>query len=323
MARPGPRRGFTLIELLVVIAIIAALIGLLLQAVQKVREAAARAKCQNNLKQLALAAHNFHDANQCFPAGSVANSDDYYGPWSGPKYPSVVLPLLPYLEQQSVYTAWYAAERTDPQGPNLGGRSAPAAAAVPTLVCPSDALPSPPVYEAIPPGQSPFFPDGLYQGVTSYGANFGTQPPPSPPTPLVKDGVFHYNSKTQLTDITDGTSATILFGEGSHFEPRWQTFLRSNTDLDSRSAWYTLLAVTRQPLERINYMLPATLPARGTPAWNDLYYKRQYAYGSQHPGGANLALADGSVRFVSETITLVTLSALSTRSGGEVISADY
>src|SRR5215211_2784713 len=107
------RSAFTLIELLVVIAIIAILIGLLLPAVQKVREAAARAKCQNNMKQLGLAAHNFHDSNRRFPAAYAIPDQtqwDYYGPWvSSDKeggYSTWVAPLMPFVEQDSLYRYW-------------------------------------------------------------------------------------------------------------------------------------------------------------------------------------------------------------------------
>src|SRR5262249_57385669 len=100
---PRGRTGFTLIELLVVIAIIGVLIGLLLPAVQKVRDAAARIQCSDHLKQLALACHNHHDAAQALPAGEVRKfSQAYYGPWDGEVYGSYLVPLLPYVEQEAL-----------------------------------------------------------------------------------------------------------------------------------------------------------------------------------------------------------------------------
>jgi prepilin-type N-terminal cleavage/methylation domain-containing protein/prepilin-type processing-associated H-X9-DG protein len=345
MARTGPRRGFTLIELLVVIAIIAALIGLLLPAVQKVREAAGRAKCQNSLKQFALAAHNYHSSYGYFPSGSVliyttqlkgapppAVLQAYYGPWAGETYPSVCRPLLPFLEQDAAYAQIKA---------NVGtGKNAPIALVPRILACPSDWLPDPPLYEASPPNPSnPVLPDGSYWGLTSYGGNWGANFPlpnasiTASTPPLVKDAVFSYNSKTALTDIADGTSQTILLGEASHFEPLY-AYLNAAAQSDPYNyAWQSAfwnggsLGTARRPLERINYVFPASVatnpPKAGTPAYNDLVNKRMTCYGSMHPGGANLAFSDGSVRFVSETITLVTLQALSTKAGGEVVAGDF
>ena len=146
------RRAFTLIELLVVIAIIAILVGLLLPAVQKVREAAARLKCTNNLKQLALASHNYHDALQAFPGATFLNT----GPFSiGPPKQGYTLfvSLLPYLEQQNLYQIWNFSQ------PLLNGQQTaavpnpPGATVLSVLVCPSDVIPlNPNVAVKHPPG---------------------------------------------------------------------------------------------------------------------------------------------------------------------------
>src|SRR5262249_39415437 len=104
-----------------------------------------------------------------------------------------------------------------------GGRGAVTAQpASKVLRCPADALPADGVYQFFAPGKVAYYPQGAYLGLTSYGANWGTQQwPGSRSVPLVKDGVFHYNTRTRLTDFTDGTSQTILLGERSHHEPRW------------------------------------------------------------------------------------------------------
>src|SRR6516165_2082095 len=131
------RRGFTLIELLVVIAILAVLIGLLLPAVQKVREAANRMKCANNLKQIALAAHNFHNATGQFPVG--ARLPVFVGdrPAGGT---NLFLELLPYFEQDNLYKLW---DGYDNRNNVAGGRNATQAQIIKILLCPSDWLPEP------------------------------------------------------------------------------------------------------------------------------------------------------------------------------------
>jgi prepilin-type N-terminal cleavage/methylation domain-containing protein/prepilin-type processing-associated H-X9-DG protein len=308
--RPG-RRAFALVELLVVIAIIAVLIGLLLPAVQKVREAAARSKCQNNLKQLALAAHAHHDANGHFPAGFALVSPRAV-PW-------VVL-LGPYLEQTVLTQRW----RSATENVTDGGRGALQATVVPSAVCPSDALPNPAVYEQAPPGAAGNT-DGLYLGLASYGPNAGTNPAVFP---AVADGVFHNNTKVRLSDITDGTSGTLLFGEHYRSDPLWTAFCAGGTpeyrdnDFTYFAQWKTNITWVGAVAE-VNYRLPDAVatapPAFGTQAWRDLYYARVFSPGSGHPGGANAALADGSVRFLADTLLPKTLKALCTRAGGEAI----
>src|SRR5262249_31148938 len=158
-----------------------------------------------------------------------------------------------------------------------------------------DALPADGVYQFYAPGERASYPQGLYSGLTSYGANWGTQQFPSDSTPLVKDGAFHYNTRTRLTDFADGTSQTILLGERSHHEPRWRLLSPTSPRSQNFANWGAwtggLSNPSRQPLEQLNWKLPASLdagaPANGTPAWNDLYYKRVGVYGSEHAGGAN------------------------------------
>src|SRR5262245_25533107 len=129
----SPRRGFTLIELLVVIAIIAVLIGLLLPAVQKVRETAARISCANNLKQIALAAHNYHDATNRFPTGARLSIDVGGIPTGGT---NLWVELLPYFEKDNLYKQW---DHNDNRN-NVGGTNALSARVIKILLCPSDPL---------------------------------------------------------------------------------------------------------------------------------------------------------------------------------------
>ena len=331
---PTPRRAFTLIELLVAVAVIAVVVGLLLPSIQKVREAAARVRCQDNLKQIALAAHSFHDVRDRFPAGEAVASAGQLGPWTDEHYACWVIPLLPHVGERGRAAGLVQAPGFADR--HRGGRSSLYGAPVRVLVCPSDDLPADGAFEyhSPVPGSrtyNPDFPDGRYDAVCSYGANWGTRVfPNSAAQSLEKDGVFHYNTRTRVTDVADGPASTVLFGERSHREPRWRSMgftLPAQQDFAVYARWYTGGVFTgRQPHEAINYALPewveANPPRPGSPAWNDLYHKRLLAYGSGHPGGCNLAMADGSVRFVGESVTLTALHALSTRAGGEVVTSE-
>jgi len=158
--------AFTLIELLVVIASIAVLIGLLLPAVQKVRAATIRIQCANNLKQIGVASHNYHDAYQAFPTQHQLN---WVGTW--------VVQFSPYLEQDAFYQQWLATLTTSfPLAAQAqGGGNSLKATVIKTLICPADTLPNPPITEIIAPGVYPVLPDGLYSSLTSYGPNTGTR----------------------------------------------------------------------------------------------------------------------------------------------------
>src|SRR5262249_17860687 len=151
------------------------------------------------------------------------------------------------------------------------------------LRCPADALPADGAYQFYAPGENASYPQGIFYGLTSYGANWGTQQTPIHLVgTLVKDGVFHYNTRTRLTDISDGTSQTILLGEPPTHEPRWPPLWPDrpqNQNFLFWGKWVTGLTNTsRQPFEQLNWKLPASLdagaPALGSPAWLDLYWKR-------------------------------------------------
>lgn len=307
------RRAFTLIELLVVIAIIAILISLLLPAVQKVREAAARLQSQNNLKQLALACHGYHDANQGFQSAARFGATPPYSTW--------VVPLLPHIEQENLYRAYTT---TPAATANTMGPAAPAATVVKTLLAPNDALGLQP-YEQFAPGANATYPNGRYFGLTSYGCNGGT----AAPLTYVKDGVFHYDTQTKLTDITDGTTNTILLGERYGRDPLWSELTRGPRDeMTAYSSWSGgPFFAWRNAMAPINYRLPDSVatapPASGSAEYFDLYYKRLFAYGSASPAGANIAFADGSVKFLSTNTNLLTLRELSTMSSGIVVPGEW
>jgi prepilin-type N-terminal cleavage/methylation domain-containing protein/prepilin-type processing-associated H-X9-DG protein len=303
------RNGFTLIELLVVMAIIAVLIGLLLPAIQKVRESASRAKCQNNLKQLGLAAVNYHDTNNGFPTSTV-----FVGLIQDSVTSFVV--LLPFLEQQALYQQIV----TDP---NLGheGIGSPSATPLSVLACPSDSgIPSSAVV------QDPTF--GYYYAVTSYRPNWtsidwlaagGTEG-----YYQWQDGVVQDSTSIQITAITDGTSNTILFGEFNNFDPNWSQYTSTvgspaNFPLSLMASVWTYPDYS-EPIASGYYPLNNTLPLP-VDTTGIAVYRRIITYGSGHPQGANFVFCDGSVHFLSNAINnnAGLLSALSTYAGGEVI----
>jgi prepilin-type N-terminal cleavage/methylation domain-containing protein/prepilin-type processing-associated H-X9-DG protein len=312
-----PRRsGFTLVELLVVIAIIAVLIGLLLPAVQKVREAAARLQCQNNLKQLGLAAHNYHDTNGKFPTGARLPADVSGVPTGGT---NVWVELLPYIEQDNLYKRW---DFTDNRNNVAGGRDATQAQVIKILLCPSDRLPETVTQltaEAAPPWAFGFY------GMTSYGGNAGRRAfhPGDPPAfpRMTRDGIFFLDSYVRLEDVSDGTSNTFLFGERFHRDPEFDrlkpVFFPTTGPLAGWGKWGFVAKgignVTLHTAAPINYRVP-------TGGDYSAVEDRFCTFGSGHPGGANFGFADGSVRFVRDSTPLPTLEALSTRAGGEVVT---
>lgn len=326
------RRGFTLIELLVVIAIIGILVGLLLPAVQAARAAARRMQCSNNLKQLALAAHNFHDTQQRLPPQRAVN---YTGtpfqafgdnaPFMPPGWETYwTLELLPYVELTALHSRvvfqWYTATGVNPAWySNLDGPSAPAGQKLQVLLCPSHVLN--PVVISRPPSRT--IPQGAHFGYTSYRANYATR---------IGQGsafnVMYNNSQVRLTDITDGTSATLLFGEHSGHEPLWEAFLgpgyRSPNN-KSPSYWngaYFYGPYARSGME-FNYRLPPNAVGSSGSARRSHYWKRVDGFGSDHAGGANFALCDGSVRFIPNGINAITFNALGTPQGGEVTGDEF
>jgi prepilin-type N-terminal cleavage/methylation domain-containing protein/prepilin-type processing-associated H-X9-DG protein len=331
------RQAFTLIELLVVIAIIAILIGLLLPAVQKVREAAARISCTNNLKQLGLAAHMYHDANRAFlPAYE-------YKAWPpDPTVPpghfrwSVLAQLTPYLEQTNVYNSLdltyllYGGPNSDPPCSVFPINRFGVSAVVKIFLCPSDQ------FRIVVPGFGP----SNYVACGGSGANGGDN--------KTGDGVFYLNSQTRMTDISDGTSNTALMSETllgrggpavtdpSQVDPRnMYTALGTysspgppfnedncqnhptswNTDQNGKWADGGVPNMLYNHWYPPNYAKPDCVwLLAGKPAWR--------AARSRHPGGVNLLLADGSVHFVSNSINITTRRALATREAGEV-PGDY
>jgi prepilin-type N-terminal cleavage/methylation domain-containing protein/prepilin-type processing-associated H-X9-DG protein len=298
------RRAFTLIELLVVIAIIGVLIGLLLPAVQKVREAANRTRCANNLKQIALAIHNYHDAHRTLPVG--VNSDwAVYGTWQ--TY------VLPFLEQDVLYKEYDFQQAYWNNLPVSTRRLA-------VLTCPSDE------------------PNSPFSGITShnYAANFGNLPVDYNPGAGYDTGQlktfnglafggapFAQNKAYRLSDITDGTSSTLLAAEviqGQGDDLRGFTWWGHGAIfvgyIGPNSAAPDVLyccdgtyCISRPPNP------PCIAPASAT---NPVMMGAR----SRHPGGVNVALCDGSGRFVADSILLSTWRALTTAQGGEVVAAD-
>jgi prepilin-type N-terminal cleavage/methylation domain-containing protein/prepilin-type processing-associated H-X9-DG protein len=342
------RRGFTLIELLVVIAIIAVLIALLLPAVQQAREAARRVQCSNNLKQLGLAMHNYHSAMQTFPPNLTPGGTAYNyaaGSWG------VLAFLNPYLDQSVIYNTMNVAlptytgsgSATVIAGGDPGTLLA-VATVVPTFLCPSDF--AKPV-------------DGGYGvallGPTNYCANQGSGIDTiggvvgASGSPLNADGVFFADSRIRIADITDGTSNTAAFSESLLGEgPDSATSLP--TTVDRRRVYAYLGYMSGLVLSDSACASPAFYNlsqrrqfnwyageircasynhyyAPNSAAMDCIFNNADYGYTavgwkaarSLHPGGVNLGMCDGSVRFVNNQINRGLWQALATRKGGEII----
>ncbi len=313
--RPDSRRssrGFTLIELLVVIAIIAILIGLLLPAVQKVREAAARLKCVNNLKQFGVALHNYHDSNGTLPKGQsrYTSAAPREGAWSWMAY------ILPHIEQGN---AWNQAKAfANGGGTNWYVWYNPACAlSMPLFNCPTDSRGTQ-QYVMAPPFSN--------QTLTGYLGNSGT-------TSTSFNGVLYYESKVKLTDISDGTSNTLLVGErppNSNLEFGWYFGAygydgRGNADCvmtsnDVAAANYFISGGTPAGVYNRSPNLPCDAPASqkiGLRPGHPNMGCDAALYWSFHTSGSQFLMSDGSCRMISYANNNL-IPALSTRDGGEV-----
>jgi prepilin-type N-terminal cleavage/methylation domain-containing protein len=339
---PLCRRAFTLIELLVVIAIIAILIGLLLPAVQKVREAAARSTCQNNLKQLALAVHNYHDANGTLPRngsplhlldshnrGPQAQGTGCCGGGATPRW-SWIAHTLPYIEQDNLARLGNA-----PIG-NMNTNTAGGPDAIGVirtdlkpLTCPSDVSSPRLRTNGANLGTAAMT---SYKGVS--GDNWGTDffgatndssfstpyRNPTTGTPRQQNGLEWGNGifwradvrsgKMPITAVSDGTSNTFMIGEDMGIYCQWNEWAAPNGACGT-------VAIPPNVGNKIGD------PEIGFSTANPNMVNRwptRYSFRSAHSGGLSFALADGSVRFVRDSIPLATYRAMGTRAGGEVVA---
>jgi prepilin-type N-terminal cleavage/methylation domain-containing protein len=302
------RSAFTLIELLVVIAIIAILIALLVPAVQKVREAAARTQCLNNLKQLGLALHSYHDTLKRLPPGGIAQ---YSAPTvisSSNSGLSFHVVILPYLEQANLSVLFNVAtdHRSQPNL-NLGIMR------VPVYFCPSgNILKIPPATDSSEEaaGGEPHYTThyvgnagpkngSLYQMDFTGGSNGG----------LAKQGVLFRDSAIKLTDILDGTSNTFMVGEMSSDANAagYRSWIRGCNSDGGNPACNS----TRNVANALN-----STPYNGSSNFNDV------SFSSNHSGGAQFLLGDATARFVNNNISFAAYQAASTRNGNETVNID-
>ena len=314
--RSSRRTGFSLIELLVVIAIIAILISLLLPALQKVREAASRTGCVNNLKQMAMACHQYHNTFKKFPSGNTSFGAPYYC-WSWQAM------ILPYIDQDSVFQQALAAANNNGAYPYEPANPNPALAVrIELYNCPSDSRP-----------MAPTDIDGFTIAFTSYLGVSGLSADEAPPDPdpTSRDGIFYFSSLVRIMDVLDGTSNTLLIGErppSSDYLFGW--WFAGGGYNQMGAAGDNVLGV--REYNYVNHVFVINDMNAFTDVACDgsrVNYQQgsiddpcdQVHFWSVHPGGANFALADGSVRFIGYESDPI-LPALATRAGQEPIG-DY
>jgi prepilin-type N-terminal cleavage/methylation domain-containing protein/prepilin-type processing-associated H-X9-DG protein len=293
------RRAFTLIELLVVIAIIGILVGLLLPAVQKVREAANRVKCQNNLKQFGLALHNYHDVNGLFPVGASSVNGLCWRVY-----------LLPFVEQNNLYQRFSFAPGPWNGGPNKEGpnKLVNAVNPIPIFNCPS-------VLSNIAANGSSTLANGQHTYTSDYhgvagpkgidpvtGAPYQVQTTPAGQGGFALQGILSRDSTVNIAGISDGTSNTLMVGEVAiKWNGKW--LASDGADWVRGIGFGNGMAGCRNVQNAIN------TPYNGI--FNDI------SFGSLHPGGAQFVMGDGSVRFVQDSVNLVLYKATASRNGGE------
>ena len=323
------RVGFTLIELLVVIAIIAILIGLLLPAVQKVREAAARMSCSNNLKQLGIALHSYHDANNRLPPGGASDGSPWGtgGGWGS----SWKVFILPYIEQDNVFRQW---QFTGNSGyTNANNLALTANMTIKTYRCPSSTLPERQSSSQLAANPRMFT---SYVGVGGSAA----EPTANGTTSIcctgtgnfrADGGILYANSSVTMTGISDGTSNTILVGEQSdHLRDANNAPITPNGALTSAGphGWAMGTGNMNVGLAYVERTFNVTVVrwqinqrglgdnlANGTNSNTGT----NIPFSSGHTGGAQMLWADGGVRFLTSSTPLLTLQWMATRAGGEVI----
>tara|TARA_R110002111_G_C6005121_1_gene373746 strand:- start:3854 stop:4831 length:978 start_codon:yes stop_codon:yes gene_type:complete len=308
--------GFTLIELLVVIAIIAILIALLLPAVQQAREAARRSTCKNNMKQIGLALHNYHDTHRVFPPGFIDNELDFSGSKTGGTGANNNgigwgAMILPYMDQAPLYNQ--IGSTTGAFGEHWSVNASTLAQTIlPAFNCPSDPM------GGINTDKSNF-------GKSNYLASHGTA------AATTNNGIFYGNSSTRIRDIIDGTSNTILVSErttkndgagtnncGGTTDCAWTggLWIGPRHATSTSDTWHPGLYhfdVTNFGGGNATYLINSS----GS-TWGE-----DWCASSAHVGGAHMLLTDGSVRFISENMssggTNTTYYNLVTRAGGEVV----
>jgi len=328
------RRGFTLIELLVVIAIIAILIALLVPAVQKVREAAARSQCQNNLKQLALALQGYHDSTKKFPSGGEKTGPLYLIGWTGR--------ILPFLDQDSRFLSM------EKLATNFIGSSMPwrlknaphfgtdplFVSPITVFVCPTSELGPLSPDAGYPTGGSDGQTNANFHGALHYRANGGSvnvgfiagrssDSTQASYRGYTTSGVIFPESRVRIAEISDGSSNTILLGETSSAKD-WPT--------TGISAWARIQPWTwgfynydiYAPATESGYLMIDHKYVQYPIGYSGVCVPNATPYRSLHAGrGASFAFADGTVRFLSNNTGLSILQALATRQGGEATPADF